>query len=89
MQDCSYVFQRDNPLTGRMTILRLEPEIRTRLMTVYVVIMFIGGGLASTAATAAYDMAGWAGSVALAVGFAILIAAFSAFALYRQRGTTD
>ncbi len=67
-------------VTGRMTILRLEPAIRTRMMTVYVVIMFTGGAIASTMATAAYDIAGWAGNCAIAFGFALGAASLSWFA---------
>ncbi|MBO6768614.1 MAG: MFS transporter [Erythrobacter sp.] len=52
-------------VTGRMTFLALDPAIRTRLTTVYVVIMFIGGGLGSWAGTAAYDAFGWAGTCIL------------------------
>ena len=40
-------------ITGRMTFLSLPPNVRTRLMTAYIVLMFIGGGLASWGAT--YD----------------------------------
>ncbi|MEP2736351.1 MAG: MFS transporter [Erythrobacter sp.] len=71
-------------VTGRMTILRLAPEIRTRLMTVYVVIMFTGGGIASYFAPAAYSAAGWAGNVGIAFGFAIGTAALSAIAYRRS-----
>ena len=53
-------------VTGRMTFLSQEATIRTRLMTVYIVFMFLGGGLASWAGTAAYDLAGWTGNAALA-----------------------
>ena len=52
-------------VTGRMTFLSLDPAVRTRLTTVYVVIMFIGGGLGSYAGTAVYDAFGWAGTCAL------------------------
>jgi MFS family permease len=72
-------------VTGRMTILRLEPAIRTRLMTVYVVIMFMGGGIASRAATAAYETAGWTGNIGLAFGFAVGAALLSGVA-FRFRG---
>lgn len=70
-------------VSGRMTILRLEPAIRTRLMTVYVVIMFTGGGIASTMATAAYERAGWSGNVAIAIGFALTALALSTLAFKR------
>ncbi|MEO0963238.1 MAG: MFS transporter, partial [Pseudomonadota bacterium] len=38
-------------VSGRMTFLSLDPEIRTRLMTIYIVIMFAGGGIFSWAGT--------------------------------------
>ena len=54
-------------ITNRMTFLALEPGIRTRLMTVYIVMMFVGGGISSSAGTAVYDWAGWAGNAVLAM----------------------
>ncbi len=54
-------------ITNRMTFLSEAPEIRTRLMTVYIVMMFVGGGLASWAGTTAYDLAGWTGTALLAL----------------------
>lgn len=53
-------------VAGRMTSLSLAPEIRTRLMTGYIVLMFVGAGFASWAGTASYEWAGWAGSSGLA-----------------------
>jgi len=53
---------------NRMTFLNKALEIRTRLMTVYIVMMFIGGGAASWAGTTAYDLAGWQGNAVLAFG---------------------
>ena len=67
-------------VTGRMTILNRAPEIRTRLMTVYVVLMFIGGGIASWISTFAYDLGGWHTNVAAAAllsGSALLLSALS------------
>lgn len=52
-------------VTGRMTFLSLEPEIRTRLTTSYIVIMFLGGAVGSILGTAVYDWAGWGGTCAL------------------------
>lgn len=52
-------------VAGRMTFLSLEPEIRTRLSTIYVVLMFIGGALGSILGTTVYDAAGWIGTCAL------------------------
>lgn len=54
-------------VAGRMTSLALAPEIRTRLMTGYIVLMFIGAGFASWAGTASYEWAGWTGNAALAI----------------------
>ncbi len=52
-------------VTGRMTFLSLEPEIRTRLTTTYIVIMFLGGAIGSVLGTAVYDLAGWEGTCAV------------------------
>jgi cyanate permease len=55
-------------ITGRMTFLGLAPSVRTRLMTAYIVLMFVGGGLASWAATWVYEHEGWHGTAMLAAG---------------------
>ena len=60
-------------VTGRMTFLGLDASIRTRLMTGFIVMMFLGGGLASWAGTAAYAHWGWAGSSVLAAGLSICV----------------
>ncbi|RAN41393.1 MFS transporter [Hyphomonas sp. GM-8P] len=52
-------------ITGRMTFLSLLPGVRTRLMTAYIVLMFVGGGMASWGATYAYEHAGWHGTTTL------------------------
>ncbi len=49
-------------ITGRMTALNQAGETRTRLMTIYVTVMFIGGGIGSWIATISYDIGGWAGT---------------------------
>ncbi|MFN2100621.1 MFS transporter [Altererythrobacter sp. MF3-039] len=59
-------------VTGRMLFLSLEPELRTRLTTIYIVIMFIGGGVGSILATSVYDIGGWPATCAL-VGAASLV----------------
>tara|TARA_R110000787_G_scaffold105599_1_gene213050 strand:- start:9660 stop:10895 length:1236 start_codon:yes stop_codon:yes gene_type:complete len=58
---------------NRMTFLNKAPEIRTRLMTVYIVMMFIGGGAASWAGTTAYDLAGWQGNAMLALVMSVCL----------------
>ena len=69
-------------VTGRMTFLTLRPDLRTRLTTIYVVLMFIGGGLGSYAGTAAYDAIGWAGTCIL---LAIFSSVLTALAFYAKR----
>ena len=54
-------------ICNRMTFLSLEKDIRTRLMTIYIVMMFIGGGISSSLGTAVYDFAGWPGNALLAM----------------------
>lgn len=58
-------------VTGRMTFLSLEPGLRTRLTTIYIVMMFIGGGVGSVAGTAAYDAFGWAGTCTLLAAISV------------------
>lgn len=73
-------------VTGRMTFLSLEPAIRTRLTTTYIVIMFLGGAFGSFLGTAIYGYGGW-------LGTSILLAAFSTgvvgLSLYAQRKSSD
>lgn len=72
-------------IANRMTFLSLPPNIRTRLMTAYIVCMFIGGGIASWAGTVAYDLAGWTGTSALAFACAVSLLALS-YIGYRWKG---
>lgn len=71
-------------VSSRMTFLSEEPGVRTRLMTVYIIMMFVGGGIASWAGTAAYDWAGWTGNVALAFGFTLLLTTLAAISYFRK-----
>ncbi|MEL6665342.1 MAG: MFS transporter [Pseudomonadota bacterium] len=64
-------------VTGRMTFLNEPPEVRTRLMTIYIVFMFVGGGLASWAGTSAYDQFGWTGNASLALLMSITVLSLS------------
>ncbi|MEQ9506904.1 MAG: MFS transporter [Hyphomonas sp.] len=64
-------------ITGRMTFLSLAPGVRTRLMTAYIVLMFVGGGLASWAATWVYEHEGWNGTAMLAAGMSAALVALS------------
>lgn len=71
-------------VSGRMTFLSLAPEIRTRLMTGYVILMFTGAGVASWAAPVAFDLGGWTGIAALCAAMSIGIVGLSWLALKRQ-----
>lgn len=64
-------------VTGRMTFLSQPPGVRTRLMTAYIVLMFIGGGLASWGATFVYEQAGWDGTTWLALALSALLVGLS------------
>ncbi|MEM9669590.1 MAG: MFS transporter [Pseudomonadota bacterium] len=73
-------------VTSRITFLSQAPEIRTRLMTVYIVLMFAGGGIGSWAGTAVYDWAGWTGNAVLAICFSTVVLLLSAVGLFRYGG---
>lgn len=49
-------------VSSRMTFLSAPPELRTRLTTIYIVLMFVGGGLGSLTGTMIYDSYGWPGT---------------------------
>jgi predicted MFS family arabinose efflux permease len=72
-------------VTGRMTLLGEAPEIRTRLMSLYIILMFLGGGFGSWAGTIAYDIGGWAMTSGLALGLSALVAGLS-LASWKRRG---
>lgn len=73
-------------ITGRMTFLALPAGVRTRLMTAYIVLMFIGGGLASWAATWVYEHEGWHGTAFLAAGLSATLVALSFLAMRAGSG---
>ncbi|MEM5516479.1 MFS transporter [Henriciella sp. AS95] len=74
-------------ISSRMTFLNLDPKIRTRLMTVYIVIMFTGGGISSSAGTAVYDAFGWVGNAVLAAGMSATMFSLCVIAwLWKGRG---
>lgn len=64
-------------VTGRMTFLSLEPEIRTRLTTSYIVLMFCGGALGSILGTSIYDSAGLLGICILLALMSICVVTLS------------
>jgi predicted MFS family arabinose efflux permease len=70
-------------VSTRMTFLSESPQIRTRLMTIYIVFMFVGGGLASWAGTAVYDLYGWAGNAVLALVLTLVVSVLCLFSFSR------
>lgn len=71
-------------VTGRMTALGEAPEIRTRLMSLYIILMFLGGGVGSWAGTIAYDLGGWLLTASLTLAFSALILGLSMAAWRRS-----
>lgn len=72
-------------VTGRMTFLALAPDIRTRLTTSYIVVMFLGGAIGSALGTAVYDAGGWAGTCALLLGMSLCVVSLALLAQRRWR----
>ncbi|MEM1390830.1 MAG: MFS transporter [Pseudomonadota bacterium] len=64
-------------ITGRMTFLSEDPDVRTRLMTIYIVMMFIGGGLASWAGTLSYAFGGWTGNALVNLALSTIVIGLS------------
>ncbi|MFO6447373.1 MFS transporter [Erythrobacter sp. NE805] len=73
-------------VTGRMTLFALAPDIRTRLTTSYIVIMFIGGAIGSAAGTAVFEWGGWGATcgLLLAMSSAVVALAFHAERRWRR-----
>ena len=72
-------------VTGRMTFLSQAPHLRTRFMTIYIVLMFLGGGLGSWVGTASYAAGGWTGMASSAAVMTSLMLAFSIYGFVRYR----
>ncbi|MFK7975464.1 MAG: MFS transporter [Halioglobus sp.] len=70
-------------VTSRMLFLSKAPELRTRLTTVYIILMFVGGGLGSWLGTAAYEWGGWNATAILVIGFSGVIVLLSYLTLQR------
>lgn len=69
-------------VTGRMTLFTLAPEIRTRLTTSYIVVMFIGGAVGSALGTTVYDAGGWGATTTLML---IMSASLTGLAYHAER----
>ena len=76
-------------VTGRMTGLQELPDIRTRLMSLYVCMMFTGAGIGSWAGTMVYDIGAWRGMVLLMMLFSVLVWLLSWQQLRRWQGSTE
>lgn len=72
-------------VTGRMTFLSKSPDVRTRLMTVYIVLMFLGGGFGSWVGTASYAAGGWTLTASVTLVMSTLIWLLALWG-YRQYG---
>jgi predicted MFS family arabinose efflux permease len=72
-------------VTGRMTFLSLAPAIRTRLTTIYIVIMFLGGAFGSLLGPAVYDWGGWAGTSAMLVACSLGVVTLSTASFLAER----
>jgi len=64
-------------ITGRMISLRAAAEARTRIMSLYITLMFLGGGLGSWGGTAAYDAFGWWGTLVFTLTLSALVCLLS------------
>lgn len=77
-------------VTGRMISLRQDDHIRTRMLTVYIFMMFLCGGLGSLAGGYTYQFAGWFGTICLVLGLSIVVTTLCLHQyLTRQRETDD
>jgi predicted MFS family arabinose efflux permease len=70
-------------VSGRMLFLSEAPAIRTRLMAVYIILMFLGGGMGSWLGTTAYAWGGWSANATLAVCMTSLTVLLSLYALHK------
>jgi predicted MFS family arabinose efflux permease len=68
-------------VSGRILFLSEAPSIRTRLMAVYIILMFLGGGMGSWLGTTAYEWGGWNANAALAVCMTLSTVLLSLYAL--------
>jgi len=76
-------------VTGRMTLFALAPEIRTRLTTSYIVVMFVGGAVGSAAGTAVFEWGGWGATCVLLSAMSSGIVALAFHAERCWQGTVD
>lgn len=75
-------------VTCRILFLSKAPELRTRLTTVYIILMFLGGGMGSWMGTTAYQWGGWDANASLIIVLSglIVLLSFAALHRYEHRG---
>jgi len=72
-------------VSNQHIVYTLKPEARSRLNTLFMGAMFLGGAGGSAAATLVWDLEGWAGVSLLGGMLAILACAIQGFASQRRR----
>jgi predicted MFS family arabinose efflux permease len=70
-------------VSGRMLFLSQAPAIRTRLSALYIILMFLGGGLGSWMGTASYQWGGWTATATMAGSVTSVIVLLSLYAVKR------
>jgi predicted MFS family arabinose efflux permease len=76
-------------VTNQSVIYDLLPEARSRLTTVYITTMFIGGAAGSAAGAQGYEHWGWTGSTLVAAVFPVLGLGAWLAAGRHERGPAD
>ncbi len=74
-------------VSNQSIIYALRPEARSRLNTVFMTIMFLGGALGSAAATVAWQLGGWGAVSILGVTLGLAASALQGLALRRKTPT--
>ncbi|MDB6144554.1 MAG: transporter [Pseudomonas sp.] len=72
-------------ISNQSVIYALAPEARSRITTLYLTAYFIGGAVGSSAASVAYNHAGWLGVSLVGVGFSGLLLGSWLLAQYVQK----
>ena len=70
---------------SRTIMFNRAPDIRTRLMTIYIVIMFVGGGISSWLGAATYEWGGWMAISCMGIAYALTIFGLSLWGGMFQR----
>lgn len=73
-------------VSNQHIVFALNPAARSRITTVLMGVMFLGGALGSATATVAWDAGGWTAVSALGTAFAALAAILQTVAARRRRG---